>query len=164
MSTNREHHITLPPDTTARIKAGEQTTILTPIDPQPTRLDDAHDGTWSWPGTPHPRYDDLTMAHAIHEQRQWSQGDTLHATAQGATGLALKIVDARPQLLPRLTDEDARAAGYPGGHDSIPNYQFSATPLEHLRHAWQEHHPGTPWRDAWVWRLDIQPPTMKETP
>lgn len=159
----RERPITLPREAIERIKAGEQTIVLTPIEPQPQRLDDAFDGTWGWPNGDYPRYDDLTMASAIREDGKWRDGDLLRVfQARGKShltiiNLILRLTDARPQLLPWLTEEDARASGYQGGHDSIPGYQFSATPLEHLRYAWQDQHPNIPWGDAWVWRLELHP-------
>ena len=40
--------------------------VTVPINPQPRRVDDAHDGTWEWliPGV---CFDDLTMAYHLRE-------------------------------------------------------------------------------------------------
>lgn len=162
----RERPITLTEDTIERIQAGQQTALLLPVTRQPVRIDDAFDGTWAWPDKLEHRYDDLTMATAIRDRDGWRAGDRLRVyKARGkshltVTRLLLELTDPRPGLLPWLSEENLRASGYQGGHDSIPGYQFSATPHEHSRHEWHAHHPDRPWEDAWVWLLEFHPITQ----
>lgn len=169
----RERPITLTEAAIARIQAGEQTVVLLPVEQPPVRLDDAYDGSWAWPDRLEERFDDLTMGSAIQDRGDWRPGDRVRVyKARGkshltTTRLLLELTDPRPQLLTWLEESEIRACGYQGGHDSIPGFQFSATPYEHLRHAWREQHPDRPWDDAWVWYLELRPLTetvlVKET-
>ena len=51
--------------------------------------------------------------------------------------IALRVTAVRSEPLGMIRDPDAIAEGCAGGHGSIPNYPYSATPLEHFQHVWK---------------------------
>ena len=53
-----------------------------------------------------------------------------------AARIWLEITGVRVERLQQITEADCIAEGAPGGHGSIPNYPYSATPLEQFRHIW----------------------------
>ena len=53
-----------------------------------------------------------------------------------ASRLTLELTDVRVERVQSISEEDCRAEGCAGGHDSIPDYNFSATPREHFHHVW----------------------------
>jgi hypothetical protein len=74
-----------------------------------------------------------------------------------ASRILLEVVSVRVERLQACSEADARAEGAPGGHGSIPGYQFSATPLEHYRHIWESINGAGSW-DAkpWVWVVEFR--------
>lgn len=156
----RERPITLTPESIQRIRAGERTIDVLPVNPAPKRLDDAFDGTWGWPGTNGRAHDDLTMAHQIRQAATLETGDHLRVyQARGKshltiTTLMLELIEIRPQLLPWLDDADARAMGHTS--DKAAGPLFATTPLDLLQREWCERHPDRPWNDTWVWRLEFR--------
>lgn len=156
----RERPITLTRESVSRILAGTQSVAVIPANPAPKRLDDAFDGTWSWPGTNGRAHDDLTMATRLKEAADLRAGDRLHVyQARGQshltiTNLMLELTEIRPQLLPWLEDADATRMGFEADQTGGP--LFTRTPLQQLQTAWRERHPDRPWGDAWVWRLQFK--------
>lgn len=67
----------------------------------------------------------------------------------------LEITGVRVERLQSITEADCIAEGAAGGHDSIPGYQYSATPLEHFRHIWES--TGGDWAaNPWLWVIDFK--------
>ncbi|WP_312587398.1 hypothetical protein [Comamonas terrigena] len=67
----------------------------------------------------------------------------------------LEINGVRVQRLQSITEADCIAEGATGGHGAIPNYAYSATPLEHFRHIWES--TGGDWTaNPWVWVVDFK--------
>lgn len=54
-----------------------------------------------------------------------------------ASRILLEITDIRVERLQAISQDDCRAEGCPGGHDSIPDYGYSATPREHFEWIWE---------------------------
>jgi len=74
-----------------------------------------------------------------------------------ASRLSLDIVSVRVERLQDISEEDARAEGCSGGHDSIPGYAFSATPREHFRHLWGSINGAESWdANPWVWVISFK--------
>jgi hypothetical protein len=77
-----------------------------------------------------------------------------------ASRLTLEIVSARPERLKDIREEGCRAEGCYGGHDSIPKYPFSATPLEHYRSIWTKINgakgPKSWDANPWVWVIEFR--------
>jgi hypothetical protein len=68
-----------------------------------------------------------------------------------ASRLSLVVTAVKVERLQEISEVDCRAEGCRGGHDSIPNFKFSATPREHYRHQWNADHPKHPWQsNPWV--------------
>lgn len=155
-----ERPITLTPESIQRIRAGQRTLDVLPVNPAPKRLDDASDGTWGWPGTNGRAHDDLTMAHQLRQAATLEAGDHLRVyQARGKshltiTTLMLELTEIRPQLMTWLDEDDARAMGHTSNEAAGP--LFATTPLEQLKREWCERHPDRPWNDAWVWRLEFR--------
>lgn len=53
-----------------------------------------------------------------------------------ACRIVLLIEEIRVERLQQISEEDCRKEGCSGGHDSIPDYPYSATPREHYRDIW----------------------------
>ncbi|MPS93332.1 hypothetical protein [Comamonas sp.] len=67
----------------------------------------------------------------------------------------LEITGVRVERLQQITEADCVAEGTAGGHGSIPDYAYSATPLEHFRHIWES--TGGDWAaNPWVWVIDFK--------
>ncbi|GAL58478.1 hypothetical protein EV102420_11_00480 [Pseudescherichia vulneris NBRC 102420] len=73
-----------------------------------------------------------------------------------ASRITLEITDVRVERLNGISDENARAEGCAGGHDSIPDYHYSATPHEHFRHVWTSIYGEEGWSLAWVWVIEFK--------
>ncbi|WP_337037778.1 MULTISPECIES: hypothetical protein [Pseudescherichia] len=73
-----------------------------------------------------------------------------------ASRILLEITDVRVERLNSISEEDARAEGCAGGHDSIPDYHYSATPHEHFRHVWTSIYGEESWSSAWVWVIEFK--------
>ena len=72
-----------------------------------------------------------------------------------AARIWLEITGVRVERLQQITEADCIAEGAPGGHGSIPNYPYSATPLEQFRHIWES--TGGDWAaNPWVWVIDFK--------
>lgn len=67
-----------------------------------------------------------------------------------ASRITLEIEKVRIERLHSITEADCRAEGCAGGHGSIPNYMYNATPHEHFGWIWQS--VGGDWStNPWVW-------------
>ncbi|WPO93795.1 hypothetical protein SFA32_12535 [Buttiauxella sp. HR94] len=74
-----------------------------------------------------------------------------------ASRITLEITDVRVERLNSISEEDARAEGCAGGHDSIPHYHYSATPHEHFRHVWTSIYGDDSWQaNPWVWVIEFR--------
>lgn len=72
-----------------------------------------------------------------------------------ASRITLEITKIRAERLQDITEENARAEGASGGYGAIPNYQHSATPLEHFKHIWEA--TGGDWGgNPWVWVIEFK--------
>lgn len=72
-----------------------------------------------------------------------------------AARIWLEITGVRVERLQEITEADCIAEGATGGHGAIPNYDYSATPLEHFRHIWES--TGADWAaKPWVWVIDFK--------
>jgi hypothetical protein len=76
---------------------------------------------------------------------------------RAASRISLEILDVRVQRLQEITEEDCREEGCAGGHDSIPDYPFSATPREHYRSVWTKINGPKSWdSNPWVWAITFK--------
>ncbi len=74
-----------------------------------------------------------------------------------ASRITLEITGVRVERLNSMTEKDALAEGCLGGHDSIPGYQYSATPHEHFHHVWQSIYGADSWQaNPWVWVIEFK--------
>lgn len=74
-----------------------------------------------------------------------------------ASRITLEITCVRVERLNSMTEKDALAEGCLGGHDSIPGYQYSATPHEHFHHVWQSIYGADSWQaNPWVWVIEFK--------
>lgn len=74
-----------------------------------------------------------------------------------ASRITLEITGVRVERLNSMTEKDALAEGCLGGHDSIPGYQYSATPHEHFHHVWQSIYGPDSWQaNPWVWVIEFK--------
>lgn len=72
-----------------------------------------------------------------------------------AARIWLEVTGVRVERLQQITEADCIAEGAPGGHGTIPDYQYAATPLEHFRHIWES--TGGDWAaNPWVWVIDFK--------
>lgn len=96
------------------------------------------------------------------EQDLWSADwmgkgrPSIHMPRQ-ASRILLEITDVRVERLNGMSEEDARAEGCNGGHDSIPGYMYSATPHEHFHHLWASIYGEESWLgNPWVWVIEFK--------
>lgn len=69
--------------------------------------------------------------------------------------ITLEVTGVRVERLHDITDDDCIAEGCAGGHRSIPDYQYNATPSEHYRHIWKS--TGGNWEaNPWVWVIEFR--------
>lgn len=74
-----------------------------------------------------------------------------------ASRITLEITCVRVERLNSMTEKDALAEGCLGGHDTIPGYQYSATPHEHFHHVWQSIYGADSWQaNPWVWVIEFK--------
>ena len=77
-----------------------------------------------------------------------------------ASRLLLEVEAVRVEQLQVIREADCRAEGCSGGHDSIPAYPFSATPLEHYRSVWTKINGEKGWKswdaNPWVWVVEFK--------
>lgn len=72
-----------------------------------------------------------------------------------ASRILLEITAVRVERLHEMKAADYIAEGCPGGHDSIPGYNYSACPGEHFRHIWEA--TGGDWAaNPWVWVVEFK--------
>lgn len=72
-----------------------------------------------------------------------------------ASRITLEITNLRIERLQNISEQDAIQEGTIGGHGAIPNYQYSATPLEHFKHIWES--TGGDWNtNPWVWVIEFK--------
>lgn len=73
-----------------------------------------------------------------------------------ASRITLEIADLRVERLNDMSEDDAIAEGCNGGHNSIPGYMYSATPLEHFHHIWTSIYGENSWQaNPLVWVIDF---------
>ena len=121
--------------------------------------------TWQTCTDPDDRDPDEVVYAADHDGEHpgfaedgWSWRPSIYMP-RWASRITLEIERTRVERLHAITDDDARAEGCAGGHDSIPGYRFSATPREHFEHLWREIHGGgaNPWpANPWVWVVSFR--------
>lgn len=71
--------------------------------------------------------------------------------------ITLEITGVRVERLESITTADAIAEGTPGGHGSIPGYNYSATPYEHYRWLWESINGAGSWAvNPWVWVVEFR--------
>jgi hypothetical protein len=74
-----------------------------------------------------------------------------------ASRLMLHVANIRVERLNDISEADCIAEGTPGGHGSIPGYNYSATPWEHYRHLWESlNGPGSWAANPWVWVIELK--------
>lgn len=116
-------------------------------------------------------YGDLSI-NAYPDQERWFQKDYENHTVRTrqawrsstqmpswSSRLTLEITAVRLERVQEMRDSGAIAEGFNGGHGSIPDYDFSATPMEHYRHTWNAHaKPGFEFEDnpfVWVYEYKV---------
>jgi hypothetical protein len=99
----------------------------------------------------------------IDQVRRLSQRYPKYAPAmfcpRWASRITLELTEVRVQRLQEISDDDARAEGCAGGHDSIPDYTFSAMPHEHFKHVWDSLNAKRRYgwdSNPWVWALTFK--------
>lgn len=128
-------------------------------------------GTESWPAGQHRHYamvryraDDGGVEHDIDratferldstDSRGWTP--SIHMP-RWASRILLEITDVRAERLQEIGEADCRAEGCAGGHGSIPDYPYSATPSEHYRWLWDSLNGAGAWdRNPWVWVVEFR--------
>lgn len=93
--------------------------------------------------------------HIARESRySWSSATQMPPSA---VRIRRKVVAVRVIRVQEVTLENIRAAGWEGGKSSIPNYPFSAQPMEQFRYEWNERHEkaGFPFDDN-PWCVSIE--------
>ena len=79
------------------------------------------------------------------------------AMPRWAARIVLEVVSVRVEKLQDISAEDCIAEGCPGGHGAIPGYGYSATPVEHYRHASDLIHGFGVWcANPWVWVVEFR--------
>lgn len=74
-----------------------------------------------------------------------------------ASRILLEVVSVRVERLNNINESDCIAEGTPGGHGSIPGYNYSATPLEHYCHLWESINGAGSWTsNPWVWVIEFK--------
>lgn len=70
-----------------------------------------------------------------------------------ASRILLEVVDVSVEKLQTISEADCRAEGCAGGHGSIADYPYSATPREHYAALWDSLHGAGSWdaTDLFVW-------------
>lgn len=72
-----------------------------------------------------------------------------------ASRITQDITAIRVERLQDISEADCRAEGCNGGHGSIPNYPYSATPREHYRHVWEAINGAGSWdANPYVWVIE----------
>lgn len=75
-----------------------------------------------------------------------------------ASRVTLEITGLRTERLQEIGEAEAITEACSGGHDSIPQCGFSATPREHFRHLWDalNEKRGDGWHvNPWVWVISF---------
>lgn len=99
--------------------------------------------------------------HCIH-RASWDGSEMVGWTPsihmpRWASRITLEVTGVRVERLNSMTEKDALAEGCLGGHDSIPGYQYSATPHEHFHHVWQSIYGADSWQaNPWVWVIEFK--------
>ncbi|MDW3684860.1 hypothetical protein RA280_24530 [Cupriavidus sp. CV2] len=74
-----------------------------------------------------------------------------------ASRILLEIVSVRVERLNDCSEADAIAEGCPGGHGSVPDYPYNATPQEHYRWLWDSINSAGAWEaNPWVWVVEFR--------
>jgi hypothetical protein len=74
-----------------------------------------------------------------------------------ACRIELEITDVCVERLQDISQADCIAEGAPGGHGSIPGYNYSATPYEHYKHIWESINGAGSWdTNPWVWVIGFR--------
>lgn len=77
------------------------------------------------------------------------------AMPRWAARIVLEVISVRVERLRDISTEDCVAEGYLGG---IPGYGYSATQVEHYRHASNAIHGVGVWEaNPWVWVVEFKP-------
>ncbi|GAB3763629.1 hypothetical protein GCM10028796_17470 [Ramlibacter monticola] len=76
---------------------------------------------------------------------------------RAASRISLEVTGVRVERLHQISDADCVAEGCPGGHGSIPGYQYNATPREHYRAVWAAvNGPGSWQANPWLWVVEFR--------
>jgi len=75
-----------------------------------------------------------------------------------ASRILLEITGVRVERLHDISQDDCRSEGCPGGHDSIPDYGYSATPREHFEWIWESINGKGSFYAAnpWLWVIEFK--------
>ena len=74
-----------------------------------------------------------------------------------ASRILLEITSVAVERLQSISDEDCISEGCYGGHNSIPNYGYSATPREHYFAVWEKiNGKGSSHENPWVWVIKFK--------
>ena len=104
----------------------------------------------NYPAHVPPHYENVPPA----EEIRWTP--SIHMP-RWASRILLEITDVRVERLNSMSEDDARAEGCCGGHDSIPGYMYSATPHEHFHHIWTSIYGDDSWQaNPWVWVIEFK--------
>jgi hypothetical protein len=76
---------------------------------------------------------------------------------RAASRTQLEVSEIRVERLQDINEADCRAEGCPGGHGSIIDFPYSATPREHYRHVWNGIKGAGSWDlNPWVWAVSFR--------
>lgn len=121
----------------------------------------AFDADWKFPGRPNDLRDGPwpNLIYSAGSEKAPPKGTcrpSIHMP-RWASRITLEITDVRVEQLSSISEEDARAEGCAGGHDSIPDYHYSATPNEHFRHVWTSIYGEESWlANQWAWVIEFR--------
>lgn len=74
-----------------------------------------------------------------------------------ASRIMLEIINVRIEQLQAISDADCIAEGASGGHGSIPDYPYAATPAEHYLHIWESINGSGSWKsNPWIWVVEFK--------
>lgn len=100
------------------------------------------------------------VADAIGDMVKWSYSRPVRPSIhmpRNQCRIVLEITAVRIERLNAISADDCRAEGCPGGHGSIPGYNYSAMPQEHYWWLWDKiNGEGSHMKNPWVWVVEFK--------
>lgn len=97
----------------------------------------------------------MYRAHCEERPRPLAWRSPIHMP-RWASRITLEVTGVRVERLQEISEADARAEGCAGGHGAIPEYGYSASPVEHYGFLWEQiNGPGSWSANPWVWVIEF---------